>query len=378
MNTIVIEKNHSMDVTVLSNYFLDEYMPKANGEYVKIYLYLLRCCCSNMEVSISSIADLFEYTEKDIVRALTYWEQLGLLSLSYDDLRRIKGITIKEVRVDAPVTFKYVPDKHSEDSFTLSIEDEEDNSIDSSKAISEDAILADKQLSYNAPSIKEKRTFTAKELKEFTSDEEIKQLLYIVQTYLGKTLSPSDTNTILYFYDGLHFGAELIEFLIEYCVLNNHKTLRYIEKVAIDWAENGITSVEEAKEHTNTFASTYYPILNAFGISGRNLAAIEKAMIDKWMNDYGFSMELIVEACNKTITSIAKPSFQYADSILQRWYQNKVGSLDEVKSLDEEHSNAKVSSRTTKTVKAKTTTFNSFPQRSYDYNELERQLLSRK
>ena len=71
MKNIVLEKNTTMDVTVISNYFLDEYMPKANGEYVKMYLHLLRCCSSNVPVSVNSIADTFDYTEPDVWLAHT-------------------------------------------------------------------------------------------------------------------------------------------------------------------------------------------------------------------------------------------------------------------------------------------------------------------
>ena len=53
---------------------------------------------------------------------------------------------------------------------------------------------------------------------------------------------------MLFFYDGLGMSADLIEYLIEYCVGHNHKSIRYIEKVALAWAEEGITSVEEAKQ----------------------------------------------------------------------------------------------------------------------------------
>lgn len=366
MNKIMLEKNTTMEVTAISNYFIDEYMSRANGEYVKIYLYLLRCCGSSLEVSINSIADTFEHTEKDVMRALTYWEQVGILNLDFDANNNLERITLRDVRADVPLTFKYVPEK---DEATIILNTEADTQASD--------LVADTSVTYTAGSIKEKKPFTPEKLKQLTSDEEIKQLLYISQTYLGKTLSPADTDTILYFYEGLNFNVELIEFLIEYCVSNGHKTLRYIEKVAIDWATDNITTVEEAKERTSIYNASYYPVLKAFGLSGRNPAAIEKAFIDKWTNEYGFSMDIITDACNRTISSISKPSFQYADSILQRWKKKGVSSLSDIKAIDNEHAQASEAAKASKTSKTKSTSFNSFPQRSYDYNELERQLLHR-
>ena len=86
-------------MTSVSNYFIDHYMPEANGEFVKVYIYLLRCMASSSKtVSVSAIADLFEHTEKDVVRALKYWEKVGLLKLEYADDASILGIYFLTVR----------------------------------------------------------------------------------------------------------------------------------------------------------------------------------------------------------------------------------------------------------------------------------------
>lgn len=368
MKKILLEKNTTMETTDVSNYFIDEYMPHASGEYVKIYLYLLRCCNSGIEISINSIADTFEHTEKDVMRALTYWEQVGILSLTFDAGRHLERITLKDVRSDVPLTFKYVPQK-DEDTIIINVE--------ASSSDSSSELIADDASTYSAPKIKEKTPLSAEKLKQLTEDEDIKQLLYISQTYLGKTLSPSDTNTILYFYEGLHFSVELIEYLIEYCVESGHKKLSYIEAVAIDWAGDDISTVDEAKERSLLFSNAYYPVLKAFGISGRNPATFEKATIDAWTNDYGFSMDIITEACSRTISTISKPSFKYADSILKKWKQRGITSLDDIKALDSEHMKAAQTTAASRQTAKKATVFNSFPQRNYDYNELERQLLHR-
>ena len=63
--------------------FLDSYMPNARGEYVKVYLYLLKAVSSNLNFSVNTIADMFDYTENDIVRALKYWQKLGVIQLQF-------------------------------------------------------------------------------------------------------------------------------------------------------------------------------------------------------------------------------------------------------------------------------------------------------
>ena len=84
MGSVQLQKTPDMDVTLVRNIFIDEYMPKASGEFVKVYLYLLRCTSGEKETSVSALADIFDLTEKDVSRALHYWEKMRLMSLSYD------------------------------------------------------------------------------------------------------------------------------------------------------------------------------------------------------------------------------------------------------------------------------------------------------
>lgn len=357
MKKIVLDKNSLSDVTIVSNYFLDEYMPKASGEYVKIYLYLLRCCgSSGIDFTISDIADKFDNTEKDVVRAIKYWEQLGLLSVTHDESGDISKISLKNIMMEIPMSFKIVPEAANASNVSYTRHD----------------IFKQEKIE---PVKKEKHSFSPEKLLKLTSDADIKELLYIAQTYIGKTFSPTETNIILYFYDELGFSPELIEFLIEYCVSNNHKLLSYIETVAIDWAEHNIETVEQAKEYIADMNNSFYPVLKAFGLTNRAPAAIEKSFIVKWTKDYGFEMDIILDACSRTINAIHQPSFPYADSILQRWKKKNVKTLDDLKDIDDEHnkkSKASVSAAIPKN------SFNNFNQRTYDYDALERDLLKRR
>ena len=68
--------------TIVPNQFIDRFMPSANGEFVKVYLYLLRSMQSHASnCTISAIADCFNNTEMDVIRALRYWQKTGLLHL---------------------------------------------------------------------------------------------------------------------------------------------------------------------------------------------------------------------------------------------------------------------------------------------------------
>ena len=81
MGSFKIYQRNCADVTVVSNLFIDEYMKDANDAQLKIDLYLLLMMSAGLTTSISDIADKFNHTEKDVVRALKYWEKCRLLSL---------------------------------------------------------------------------------------------------------------------------------------------------------------------------------------------------------------------------------------------------------------------------------------------------------
>ena len=76
--------------------------------------------------------------------------------------------------------------------------------------------------------------------------------------YMGKPLSSKDIQKINYFFDTLHFSTDLIEYLIEYCVEKGHKSMHYIESVALAWSDENIKSVTEAKTSSATYNKNCY------------------------------------------------------------------------------------------------------------------------
>ena len=85
MDHILLCTNHIPPITTIYNSVIEDYMPAANGRYVRVYLYIATCLqAKESNFSISSLADQLENTEKDILRALMYWEKKGLMSLNRD------------------------------------------------------------------------------------------------------------------------------------------------------------------------------------------------------------------------------------------------------------------------------------------------------
>lgn len=364
MCKLVLDRGSFADFTSVSNVFIDEYMPKANGEFTKIYLHLLRLVNSGdselfKELSTEKIADKFNMLESDVFRALNYWCEQGLLSLSFNDKNELTCIKFESI-----IHNRYIV-----------------------KNIAQMDVLEDKEVLASASGevsvspvpdntgivIPSKKKYTAKELSAFASDDRVKHLTFLAQTYLGKTLASSDINSILYMLDGLGFGTEFIEYIMETCISSGHRTLSHIERQAIEYARKGISTIEEAKTDENLRRAIFKSIYKIFGLAPKAPVKREIDYITKWTNSYGFSDEIILEACNRTMEHTHTGSFQYTDTILTNWFNLNAKSMDAIKKLDaahtEEMSNtfkAKVSSRPKKS--------KTFEQRTYDYKELEKKL----
>lgn len=374
MKTLKLKNKFQTNATLISNDFIDNHMTKANGEFVKVYLFLLRHLddpCSML--TISTIADHLNNTENDILRAFRYWEAEGLLNLEKDADGRITGLELEKAPAltDRPAGGRITglePEK------VPALADRPADGRITGLEPEKVPALADKPA--KAAALSAPRSKKAVPLTTYKAQKELKSLLFIAEQYLGKTLSKTDVDAITYFYDTLGMSADLIEYLIESCVENNHKNIHYIQKVAISWTEEGITTVEQAKQHSMSYNKNCYTVLNAFGIKNRAPAAAELAYIRKWTEDLGFSLEIIQEACSRTIAATHQPSFEYTDTILERWHQNKVRQMKDITALDAVFQKEKASKKAAARQKAVTKNMNNFERRTYDMDSLEEQLLN--
>lgn len=396
MSLISLQNSSELEVTILSNRFIDNFMPRANGEFVKVYIYLLRAVSSSpSSFSLEHMADRLFCTERDIFRALKYWEGEKILSLTYTTDRQLSGITLLEPFADAG---HMESSASSENIFSTAGTSSSPVSAQMAAGISQPVALTgsapknvslsssnsavsggtSSELSTSADYI---RSLTPDHISELKQNEEVSQLLYIAEQYLAKTLTPTEMQKIFFFYDELHMSADLIEYLVEYCVSRGRKSMRYIETVALAWTRDGVTTVEMARDASSRFSKDYYTTLKAMGISGRNPVENEISYIDTWRKTYGFDLELIQEACSRTVLSTGQPSFQYADKILSGWKKKNVHTLEDVRLLDAEHKKRQlekaVSRKKQPAAQSQSNNrFNNFHQRDYDFTEYEKRLLN--
>lgn len=346
-----VQKNN---VTPVSNVFLDGYMNDANGEFVKVYLYLLRCMSGTCpDVSLSEIADTLNLTEKDVVRALKYWAKVQVLAVDFEgEHQEPTSITF------LPLESTGVTGKHS-------------------VAVTEPTGPAPVQAEA-AESEPATRSFSPAEIKRMKEREDIKQLLYIVEKYIGKPLTGHEVNIVLHMHESLGFATELIEYLVEYCVTNNHISLRYMEKVAMAWHDRGVKTIGDARSTAAIRSQGALVVSKTFGISDRNITPVEMEFINRWYDEYGFDKEIVAEACKRTIMTMSKPNFSYTDGILKKWKTAQVHTLSDLKTFDagfRAKITVPVTNNNQPSQPKNTNKFNNFTQRSYDFEEMERNLI---
>lgn len=315
MSTIML-KNYKPNNLSLNGDFVDIYMPKANGEYVKIYIMLLRYTqLGELGVTVEFLAENLNILESDVLKALDYWDNLGLLRVdTYDGIGNI------EIEV-----------------------------MNSSNTLKE----------FSSPA-----TTTPEENRTLSNP-----MLSEIELLLNRPLSPSDMEKFLYFKNEYSFPEEVVILLVQHCVQKDITNLRYMEQVAITWHSEGINTIELAQKNIKTHEdkwTNYRKVLNYLGIKEKNIMKPQEDLLEKWFYDYGFSVEMIIAACDIGFNNLGKGEIKYIDGILRSWHKDGIKTKNDIKKQEE---NFKAKG------KKKNKTKKDFEEREYDYDKLEKKLL---
>ena len=397
MDHILLCTNHIPPITTIYNSFIEDYMPAANGSYVKVYLYIAKCLqAKESNFSISSLADQLENTEKDILRALMYWEKKGLMSLNHDKATgEILGLemlipfaerdfdtyenTAKEsaasLGVDSDLSETGALDRRNSDLSEIGALDRRNSDLSETGALdrrnsdfSETGALDRRNSDFSetdaantstyeasgtdAPSnvnsdvhrasnsAQEKNSSAVKpiqvppeQIQELSANEDFVWVCNVVESYLERPMKPTEIQLITYLYGTLHFSRELILHLYDYCISMGKTACNYIQTVALSWHEQGIKTPEQAQNASVRYLASYNAVSKALGL-GRGLAEIEKKYVDHWQNDWNMDLSVILEACNRTVLKLHHADFKYTEGILSHWNEQNVRTLQGVEQSD--------------------------------------------
>ncbi len=345
MKTIDLQPVARPDVTIIPNSIIDKDMLEANELQLKVYLYILRNVNAGIPVRISSMADHFNETEKDITRAITFWEKRGVFSAC----RNVQDSQEK-------------PPAASEASYS---------------AVSDTQYSPASDTPDNAAPVVSYGQLSRDELHSLKNSQDFKELSFVAETYMGKPLSRSDCNTLLFIKDSLNFSNELIEFLLEYCAERGKKSFKYVQTVACAWAKQGITTPEEAQTRGIMYSQRIYAVMNALGKKSEPTNA-ELNYIERWYQQYGFEADMILEACRRTVLATDKNRFSYADKILSSWHAAGVHHTTDISRADAAFQSQKKQTETPSRKAPAYVVGNPFlqhKQSGIDYDALEKELL---
>ena len=379
MGDLTIYKDEDRGNTLVSNCFIDYYLADANDAQIKIYLYLLRMLSVNKAISIGDIADQFNHTEKDVCRALHYWETKGLLSLDYDSTATITGVHLIPPRppreepssgfVPFVTLMPAIPTTNHSSSSTETRESSHSTEEPQTEVYTQNKKETDKA------------RYSLEDLQNFQQDEKAKEVICIAEQYLQKTLNGDEIRSLYFIMDSLHFSIDLIDYLLQYCVKINKTGFHFIEKVAQTWAEKDITTEEDARIYSMNYDKRVYTILNALGEKG-NPAPAQTKVFDRWLNEYQFSMDLILDACNRSALHSSNNRIQYADGILSKWHEKNIHNLEEVAKADADYQKNNHPNNSQKSAIATSfltgDDFHDFARTDYDFDALEERLLNKK
>ena len=322
MDQITLNSDLCCDALVIPGAAVEKCLREANESQLKIYLYLLKNGSENP--TVSSIADYFNYSEQDVKRALRFWNG--------------KGSSAKATAGGNVVEF-------------------------SGRSV-----------------------YTKDKIAKFMEKDDVAQLMFVAEQYMGRPIKPDEMSSVIYIYDALGFPADLIEYLLEYCISNNKKSFRSIESVAAEWKEAGADTLDLAKKLTMSVPKEMKAVMEALGLAAdRQPVEAEITYVRRWTQRYGYGMDIIAEACKRTVLATGKPSFRYANGILKGWHDAKVQKLEDIIAADEQcrqkrsggqsgdgsakkESSAKGSGSSGK--------FHNFTERKYDYDSLMKDILS--
>ena len=320
-------KSKPLKFTPVSNIFIERYMPKARGEFVKVYLLMLKYNFTGEPgVNSTVLATSLNLLESDIINSLNYWNEEGIIKL---------------IPIDNMGNF------HIE---FIDISNEGNTNIEKFNLV--------------------------EELANTTNSSMLKD----ISKLLGRTLSPSEVETYIGWKKDFNFSSELTLLLIEFCSSKGKTNFRYIEKVAMAWNEMKIKTVDDAQNYirkTEDKWVTYREILKFLGIRNTDIMKPQEDMLEKWTSTYNYSLDIIKKACDICFQRLNRADFKYIDGILSSWNKDNLRTLQDIekKEINYKNSSSKNIYNNTKNSNKPKLRFDNFKGRDYDYDDLEKKLL---
>ena len=282
-------QNEDLGITPIENIFINHYLPKAPGDFVKVYLLGLKFCFNNIDsISNQVIAKTLDLIESDIVKAWQYWEEQGIIKIEKQTQGEsaISFLNIKEVVLNKSSFLPTAPPKN-----------------------------------------------TAQKLVDSRKDNNIKQMHNMIEQMYGRPLSSIEMTLYQQWVEEYSFTPEVIILMLEDCFNRGRKESAYLKQVALNWYDSGVKTPEDAEKYMVIHREKwekYFKVMSFLSFK-RPPTQKEEELMNKWFIKYNFDLDIVLEACAKT-TAISQPNFRYIDKIITDWHSKGFTTIEQIQS----------------------------------------------
>lgn len=302
MYFILQEMQIDLGNTPIENIFINDYMPVADGTYVKVYIMGYKCAKEGLNFNNEMIARNLNLPLTDVLNAWNYWEKEEIIVKHKTDDEYnyiVEFINLKQYYVEN--VYKHIRKS----------DDEEDKDDKRDKKIYADS----------------------EQLISTARNPEIKTMMDEIEDMLGRPLKINEKQKIITWINKYKTSPIIMAQAFSYSI-NNKKIKRfsYIESIVSSWHDEGVVDLDtmvEYLEKRNDRFSTYSRISKALGFN-RTLTEAEMKTIDRWIDVWDFSMEMILR-CLDNSTKINNPNLNYFDKILSEWHKKGFKTIEDLK-----------------------------------------------
>lgn len=268
---------------------VDKYINESGEAEIKVLLYLLRM--GNKKLEVCELSKALNFSEEKISRALDLWVRRDIIKCA-DEFEH--KVSCDEVLPNTDV--KATPE------------------------------LSRKNLQrYQKPD----NLYISNRIK---TSKDINFLMQEAQVILGRPLSNGDLGSLIVLHDNEGLPVDVIIMLLQYAVGIGKLGMRYIEKMGISWAQQGIDNLEKAEKKItdlNTISLNWKKFESIIGIDHRAPTAREEEAVMRWINDWNYTDELIKEAYDRCVNANGKYILKYMDSIIKRWHTQGIFTIEQ-------------------------------------------------
>lgn len=333
--------------TPIENIFINDFMPMADGTYVKVYLLGYKYANDkdeSIEVNNETISKHLNIPLSDVLKAWDFWEEKGIIRKHPKD---------NEDKYDYSVEFLSLKQLYIKNNF---------KPITSKNSKKEDA---------------QYYTCSVEDLIEANKVASIQKMFNSISHIIRRPLVPNEKKKILEWMYNYNMTTEVIVRAYSFSVeKRNKKNVNYVEGIIRNWYDMNITNGKALDEYFKTKDERFYRyerIMKAMGFSFRPPSEAEMKVIDKWFDEWKFAMDIVLKACENT-KKTSNPSISYIDGILSSWLKKGIKKIEEIEEKDKP---SPKNSQKEKTTKVKTK-FHNFEERTSKYTPEQLEQIVRK